>query len=295
MRKIKCENQTTNIALEFGETAFTPFFLKAVDGLYSTDNTVYISQNTMTDGGTYQGSIANVRNIVLTIIDNPQTDFRYNQHNRDLLYSLFKKGEEGVLYYTENDVTRKIGYFVESISRAETGAKPFTISLKCPNPAFTDVSENHVSMADWLDEFEFIHEFVEEGEELGMRSAERLVNIVNDVAKNNIGLTITITATGNVTNPYITRVESGESIEIGSTSNPFEMTRGQVVVITTGLNNKHVKLVSGGVTTEINQYLTEDSQFIQLMFGNNNIAYGADNGQEYMVVEISYSYEYEAV
>ena len=295
MRSIKCENRRTNVSLEFSEHAFGPFLLQSVDGIYQTDNTVYISDNTMTDGGTYQGSIANIRNIVITLIDNPQNGdgFIYDQQNRDLLYSLFRKDEEGTLYYTENGVTRKINYYSEGVSRAPKGSRPFTISLKCPNPAFVDEQERKVSMANWLDQFEFIHEFDAAGEELSTRSADRLVNIVNDVAKNNIGMTITIAASGTITNPSITRVESNESITVGSTSKPFTMTRGQVLTITTGINNKHVRLTSGGTTTEVNEYLTEDSEFIQLMYGNNNIAYDAEVGQEYMVVDISYSYEYE--
>ena len=71
------------------------------------------------------------------------------------------------------------------------------------------------------------------------------------------------------------------------------MSRGDVLTITTAVNNKHIKLKSGGVVTEVNEYMTEDSEFIQLMFGDNNIAYSADVGEEYMVVNIKYAYEYE--
>ena len=294
MRSITCTNKVTGISITFGEEAFAPFFLATVDGIYVSKNNVYISKNTMTDGGTYQGSVAEDRNIVLYVMDNPQSnDFVYNQRNRDLLYSLFRKDEEGTLVYTENGKSRKINYVSEGVKRANKGSRLFTISLICPNPRFTDETEHNVSMANWIDGFEFIHEFVEEGEEFGYRSNERLVNIVNDVATNNIGLTITIQANGTVVNPSITHVEMEKSIKIGSNAKPFTMARGDVLVITTGINNKHVRLTSGNVTTEVNEYLTEDSEFIQLMFGDNNIAYDASSGDEYMVVNIKYAYEYE--
>jgi hypothetical protein len=294
MRSITCTNKVTGISITFGEEAFAPFFLATADGIYVSKNNVYISKNTMTDGGTYQGSVAEDRNIVLYVMDNPQSnDFVYNQRNRDLLYSLFRKDEEGTLVYTENGKSRKINYVSEGVKRANKGSRLFTISLICPNPRFTDETEHNVSMANWIDGFEFIHEFVEEGEEFGYRSNERLVNIVNDVATNNIGLTITIQANGTVVNPSITHVEMEKSIKIGSNAKPFTMARGDVLVITTGINNKHVRLTSGNVTTEVNEYLTEDSEFIQLMFGDNNIAYDASSGDEYMVVNIKYAYEYE--
>lgn len=294
MRSVVCTNKITGISTTFGEEGFTPFFLVTADGLYQSKNNVYISDNTMTDGGTYQGSVAEKRNIVLYVMDNPQSnDFIYNQRNRDLLYSLFRKDEEGTLVYNENGQSRKISYQSEGVKRANKGSRLFTISLICPNPMFTDEQEHVVSMANWIDGFEFIHEFVEEGEEFAYRSSERLVNIVNDVTANNIGLTITIQATGGVTNPSITHIETNKSIKVGSTAKPFTMARGDLLTITTGINNKHVRLTSGNVTSEVNEYLTEDSEFIQLMFGNNNIAYDADSGDEYMVVEIKYAYEYE--
>lgn len=296
MRSITCTNKTTNQSITFGEDKFAPFFLATADGLYESRNNLYVSNNTMTDGGTYQGSVAKVRNIVLYVMDNPQSDnFIYNQYNRDLLYSLFRKGEEGTLIYTENGESRKIDYFSESVKRANKGSRLFSISLICPNPMFKDKTEHNVSMANWVDGFEFIHEFIEEGEEFSYRSSVRLVNIVNDIAANNIGLTIKITASGIVSNPSITHVETEKSINIGSNAKPFTMERGDVLIITTGVNNKHVRLTSGNVTTEVNEYLTEDSEFIQLMFGDNNIAYDADSGEEYMIVEIKYSYEYEGV
>ena len=294
MRSITCTNKTTGVSITFGEEGFTPFFLATVDGLYQSKNSLYISDNTMTDGGTYQGSIAKKRNIVLYVMDNPQSeDFIYNQYNRDLLYSLFRKDEKGTLIYTENGKSRKIDYYSEGVKRANKGSRLFSISLICPNPMFTDENSHTVSMADWLDGFEFIHEFIEDGEELGCRSGERLVNIVNDIATNNIGLTIVMEAIGNVTNPSIIHVETEKKTFIGSTANPFSMVRGDKLTITTATNNKHVRLTHEGVTTEVNEYLTEDSEFIQLMYGNNNIAYDADVGEDYLTVDITYSYEYE--
>lgn len=294
MRSITCINKTTGNSITFGEDKFAPFYLASTDGVYQSENNLYISDNTMTDGGTYQGSVAKVRNIVLYVMDNPQSEnFVYNQRNRDALYSHFRKDEEGTLIYTENGESRKIDYYSEGVKRANKGSRLFTISLICPNPKFKDNTEHTVSMADCIDQFEFIHEYVEEGEEFAYRSGVRLVNIVNEIAANNIGLTIIITATGTVLNPSITHVETEKSIKIGSLSNPFEMIRGDVLTITTDINNKHVRFTSGGVTREVNEYLTEDSEFIQLMFGNNNIAYDAETGEEYMVIDIKYAYEYE--
>lgn len=293
MRSIKCVNNAKNTSLTFSETGFTPFLLASADGLYEAKNNVYMSDNTMIDGSTYQGTTAKSRNIVLTLMDNPQGDFIYNQYNRDLLYNLFRKGDEGTLFYTENGETRKISYYTESVSRAPRGSRLFTVSLLCGNPRFADEHDKHVMMANWISDFEFVHEFKSECEELGHKSEIRLVNIINDKALDRTGITIEITANGNVINPKITRIESEEVIELGTEDKPFNMVRGDVLVITTATGNKHIRLTRDGITTEVNEYLTEESEFIQLMYGNNNIAYSAYEGDEYMTVNITYTNEYE--
>lgn len=294
-RAITCTNKSNNFSLTFSENEFQPFILASVDGLYKTANNVTIQNNTMTDGGTYQGSVANVRNIVLTIMANPAVydEFVYNQSDRDVLYSLFRKGEAGELIYTENGKSRKINYYTESINRANKKSRLFTISLLCPNPMLRDAEDKRVAMANWIADFEFIHEFLEAGEDLGHRSLERSVNIVNDIAADNIGITISIKVISTVTNITISHIESDEHISVGSSAKPFTMVAGDVLTITTGINNKHVKRTHEGVTTEVNEYITEDSEFIQLMYGNNNISYNADVGEEYMSVTIAYNFEYE--
>ena len=72
------------------------------------------------------------------------------------------------------------------------------------------------------------------------------------------------------------------------------MTAGDVLTITTADNDKHVYLTHDGVTTEVNEYLTEDSVFIQLMRGDNDIGYSADAGEDNMVVEITYRLKYRS-
>lgn len=292
MRSVTCRNNNTNSSMTFGEQGFTPFYLAHLDGVYEADNNVFISDNTMTDGATYQNSIAKKRNIVITAIADPSNSM-YNQANRDALYLLFRKGEMGTFIYTEDGVSREIDYVSERISRMNNKTRAFTISLICPNPMFRDIEPQSVSMASWLGNFEFLHEFVAEGEEFGNKSSERSVNIRNDTARNNIGITVTISCNGTVVNPTITRIESDEKLTVGSEAKPFEMGTGDELIITTATNNKHVRLSRNGRLTEVNEYLTEESEFMQLMYGDNNMTYSAESGEENMSVSIKYTFEYE--
>jgi hypothetical protein len=70
------------------------------------------------------------------------------------------------------------------------------------------------------------------------------------------------------------------------------MVSGDIVIITTMMNDKHVYLLRGTEKTEVNEYMTEDSVFIQLMRGDNNIGYTADQGDGYLSVAIQYRMKY---
>lgn len=292
MRSVKCINHATGQFVEITENSFSPLFLASLDGVYSSEFDVAISDNTLSDGGTYQGSRKKVRNIVITALDQPNNV--YNQNNRDLLYTVFRQGETGTLIYSEDDVDdRQIDYEVESVRRESGGHRLFTISLICPNPYFEDTYDTNVYMADLVGSFEFPHEFTDYGEDIGIYLISRIVNIINNTAANSIGFTAYIETTTNITNPIITRVESQEHIQVGYEDKPFVLHMGDTLVITTGRDNKHIKLIRDGVETEINEYLTEDSDFFNLLTGDNHIVYNADDGVETMSVLIQYKFQYD--
>jgi len=75
----------------------------------------------------------------------------------------------------------------------------------------------------------------------------------------------------------------------------MHMVNGDKITITTETNNKKVRFTHDGVTTEINEYLDEDSEFIQLMAGINTIGYDADSGDAYMTVTLTYREKYLGV
>lgn len=286
-RFITCSNND-GVEVTFGERSPSPFLLVEAEGCYSVENNVTISENTMSDGGAYQGTVAKIRNIVLTL-----RDYLDNVYNRNLLNALFKSGEKGTLVFHEDPNERKIEYYVESIeSDGNYGSRTYTVSLLCPDPFFYALSDVTVYMAGWISAFEFPHNFIESGEEFGYRSNTRLQTITNENAADNIGMEIVIYASGGVVNPSVIRVESDERLTLGTAARPFVMEAGDQVRITTSDNDKHVYRIRNGVETEVNEYLTEDSVFIQLMRGTNSIGYDASSGIDAMVVQVTYRMKY---
>ena len=290
-RRIVCTNNDGGSIILMDQ--FAPWLLLNCDGIYETQNNVNTSENTMTDGSTYQGSTTAMRNIVMTLVDRPDSDHR---QNRSMLYNIFRPKQTGILQYIEDETARQIEYYVESIKiDSVKRARQATVSLLCPNPFFSDLADTEVQMASWEGLFEWQHEFTDQGEAFGARSDTRMQVIENDSAADHIGLTITIEATGAVRNPTVTHVEQEDSITVGTAGNPFSMQAGDKIIITTHTNNKHAYLVRDGDREEINEYLSEDSEFIQLNNGRNTFGYSADSGVSYMTVSISFRYHYLGV
>lgn len=287
-REIICRNED-GMKLSVGEKGFSPFILCSADGIYGTSNDVFISNGGMLDGGVYHGSVAKVRDIMLTFKDADGA-----AANRDLLEEVFKPVSEGVLTYDDGSHVRMCRYYVESIdSDGAYGSRTYAVSLRCPDPFFYDAELIVLSASDWESSFTFEHEFHDAGEAFGILSNEKNVKIYNQSAAEGIGLEITLIARGPVTNPSVTLIETMEQMSIGTKRRPFSMATGDVVIITTMTNKKRVYLEpQGGERMKIIQYLSEDSKFIQLGRGMNTIGCTAESGADDITMIVTYRMRY---
>ena len=145
--KVVCTSDK-NVSLTFTWDDFTPFHLVDIEGIYGIESNVVTSENTTTDGSTYQGATAKERNIVITV----EMDSNYKE-NRNLLYRTFPIKRTGTMQYIEDGEAKAIEYEVESvIPGATTGVvRDYTISLKCTDPYFKDLADIEVVMASYED------------------------------------------------------------------------------------------------------------------------------------------------
>ena len=143
--------------------------------------------------------------------------------------------------------------------------------------------------------FEFVHEFTDELEEFGVRVAELVKDIDNDSAADHIGIEVIMEAMGAVQNPILYHLQQDIHIQVGTDDYPLNMEPGDVVRITTGTNEKNVYFIHNGQETKINEYLEEESEFIQLIHGKNTFVYDAAAGVDYLNVTIKYRFRYLGV
>lgn len=266
--------------------------IEKIEGIYAFTGEVKTSPYSQTNGDRYKSSRVLKRNIVVygTIFD----DF---WNNRQLLYRVFRPDSSGQFCYTEPDrENRYADYYVESIDIDQDPFRgQYQISLICPDPFFYAKDPESVDLAAWSSDFIFVHEFLEEGEELGHRETSMIKEVQNLNGVDGIGLKIILTASGNVTNPYVYLYETGERITIGTDANPYTLTSSKRVEIDTTTGKKNIVQIANNTETRINEYLHPDSKFFQLGAGINTIGYNAEAGDEFLNVHIEYKMRFLGV
>lgn len=284
IKKVVCQNSRGNqvtFSYEF------PYFLETIEGVTEVDGKVNTITSAYGVGSKYVSSSISERNIVITgsVKRDNITEKRQN------LYKIFPKKDKGTLFYYEEDKAYKIEYYVESIEFAKSKVvDKFVISLICPSPYFTDLEESQVQMSNWIPSFEFPLEIPEEtGIEFGYKNVNSLVTIENDT-NIEIGMKIVFTASDDVENPKLVNITTQEELEIEKS-----MTAGDVITVTTFINNKNIILTSNGEDININNYLKFGTKFLQIHTGSNTFKATAKTGENALVTEIYYLINYEAV
>lgn len=272
--KIVCENSNgQQLAMGW----FPPLWIASVDGL-GTEYNVYTSKNSGQDGENYNGSDAKMRNIVITL-DVKKSNF---QAQRNRLYSFFQPRAQGVLYYYEGDESRKIAYQVEKVEPGGTDndeVRTLMVSLICPDPKFYALEEQLTQLATWQGKITWplrLHNpFVV------TTKINTLIGNVYNPSTVPMGLTIKFMASGTVVNPSLYDINRQELMQINTT-----MHAGDIIIVTTGDGNKRVRLISGGVTTNINNKMKYPPKWLKAYQGDNLFRYNADEGIDNLSVSI---------
>jgi len=270
--KIVCENYLGE-KMTFSRTP--KMWIESVSGL-GADYEVMTSKNSGQDGENYAGATAPKRNIVM-VLDVPK---RRMDDTKDRLYSFFQPRSVGILYYYSGNIARKTRYYVESIEPEESGlVRTITISLICPDPKFYALTDNLTELAVWEGMIEWPLEIIEPFEVT--RKANSLIGNVYNPSAVPMGLTATFRVSGTVTNPSLYDVNRQELMQVNTT-----MHAGDQIVITTADGNKRVKLISGGVESNINNLMAYPPHWLQAQQGDNLYRYNADSGIDSLSVSI---------
>lgn len=258
------------------------FNLIKISGIESSDFT-YTTLNTNQDGTVITNMKVQAREIVLE----GDISKRDEDISRQKLISFFNPKHEGIMYLTRNEISRKIGYVVESLKFKTSNLFEyiqFSITLKCPQPFFESVDDFGKDIAQITKQFAFPLGIVQEtGKIMGYKTLSNIVNLLND-GDIETGVEIFIKATDTVKNPIINL--NDQFIKTNITLN-----QNDVLSINTNQRKKSIKLNGANVMNKINR----DSTFFALNVGNNTMSYNADEGYEKLEITVFFTKKYLGV
>lgn len=270
----------------FEVSVLSPYFLDSAEGLENMENDFYTTKNYNEDGVSIIGSNLQPRNLVL------KGRIRLDKAiNRPKMIQFFNPKHDFTLQYTNGDIERFIKCKVEKTPVISKDVYPeFLISFLCPKPWWY-AREIKTDIAMWVGLFEFPLEIPEEtGIEMGYREPSSIVN-VNNTSDAVSPLRLEFKAIGSVVNPSIINVETKEHLKIEKTMLP-----GDVIVINTERGNEYVRLIQNGITTNIFNYLSlESDPHLSLEVEDNLLRYDADEFITNLEVTIYFTPQYVGV
>ena len=268
-----------------------------VDGLNPPKATITSSEVVGKDGSQFQSSKLEDRNLVLTVKINGNVEA-----NRLNLYRYIKSKRWHRIYYTNGSRDVYIEGYVETIENSLfTIDQTVQVSIVCHDPYFKALHEIYSDISTVLSAFEFPFAFggkgvllsttTDEAVEFSILERDRIVNIPNE-GESDTGLIITITATGNVTNPTIYNNVTHEFFGL-----KMDMLAGDEVTINTNRGQKSVSLMRGGVKSNIIAYVSRDSTWLALNMGDNQFTYstGTEGGEELIQIVFKHRELFEGV
>ena len=237
------------------------------------------------DGARFNSSRVQMRNLVLTLnIHHPI------EQNRLILYQFFKVKRWVKIYYKNSHRDVYIEGYVETFENNPwTQLQQPQISIICPQPFWLAVDETLIDFHKSEALFEFPFSIPEAGIEFSTisKSGTSIVN-VGDIETGGI---IQFHATTNqILNPvfYNRTMQTYFGVD-------FDMYQGDIITVNTMQGQKSVTLLRSGVTTSILSKRKAGSTWVQFEAGENEVAYGSDEGSGNLNCSLTLVRKYEGV
>ena len=264
---------------------------------------INVTELTSSDGSLHNSSRLGARNIVMTLRFMFAPDI---ETVRQKTYRFFPIKKELTLTFETDNRSCYITGYVESNEPVIFEENEYTqISIVCPDPYFYSLRADSTVFSGVVSMFEFpFSNEVQNNEE-----TERFL-IMSDLqfeteqtvyysGESEIGMTIRIRAIGTVENLTIFNTRTREFIKLDT--DKLQQITGSVIIagdeitICTVKGKKSIRLLRDGVTTNILNCMTKDSSWIQLVKGDNILAYTADSGAEKLHFSVENNVIYEGV
>lgn len=288
-----------SIKLTLARPEESGFVVKSITGLGPGTATVNTTEIVTNDGGLFNSARLPKRNIVISL------GYLWKgsiEDVRQLSYKYFPiKSKVKLLIETDNRKAEIEGYVETNDPTIFSNAEGSDISIVCPYPYFQSTTVNNTIFrgVDSLFEFPFSNESLTEPL-LEMSSVVNLTEqVIEYTGDSEIGITITIHATGVVNNIAIYNVATREIMRIDTDKiealTGSSIVEGDEIIICTVKGSKSINLLRSGKTINILGCLDKDADWFQLAKGRNIFAYVAEYGDTNLQFKIENKVIYEGV
>lgn len=258
------------------------YSIMSIAGIDPPNAQIYEVKNSTMDGNVFNEATLEDRLVIVTFaINGPAEENRLN------LYKYLKIKKKHRLFYSNGSRDVYIDGYLESLPIGIFDQKEIAqATFRCPDPYFKDVSSIAESFSYTTRLFEFPFA-IEEPIPFSEYSENNMITILNhgDVATGGI---FTIQASGTVTNPKISSVNTGEYIEFDTS-----LSNGDILIINTIEKQKSVMIVRSGIPANAINYLEAGSDFIQIEPGINDYYISAQSGEDYLTGEVMINVLYQ--
>ncbi len=258
--------------LIFGKSR--PFLLEEVSGIGVTSNISTMSG--AFDGATITGINIKEKTIAITgaIVGGSKREM---QVYRAKLVGFLNpnKGDFDFVYKIDGH-TKKITASIQRIDfkEAVTRLQKFQIQVLANFPFWQQENEKRKEIALWTKDAYFpLVATKEKPIVFGHRVSNLICNIFNE-GDVETGMRIQLKALATVVNPSVLNIYTHQFIKIMQT-----LEKGDMLEITTYINNKRIVMhKADGTTKNVLNWMTLDSDFLQLAVGDNTFRYDAESG-----------------
>lgn len=234
----------------------------------------------MVDGDKYNSARVGMRNVVLTVTISGNVE-----QNRIRLYQFFGPKKAVKLYYKNGTRDIYTEGVVEALECDQFTAKQRAqISIICPQPYLIGAKEIVKDISGVLALFEFPFSIDAAGQEFSSLSAAEYA-ILENSGDVETGFTIEVFARAAVTAPVIYNALTNEAMRITGT-----LEAAHTLTINTSPGGKKITITSptGQVVNALYRK-QPGSAWLQLVPGQNYIAYAAEDGADAMLVTLRHN------
>lgn len=313
-------DESMKIVLEEAEPD-SGLLLTKITGLGPVKASINNTDIVTADGGVFNSARLSSRNIVIYFTFQLGVDENGNARSiedvRQLTYKYFPSKKSITLLVETDNLKAVIEGHVESnepdIFSEEEGCQ---ISIICSYPYFHSIFDNHTVFYSIEPLFEFPFEnngIIKEihlltgvkssnGELIGgvTYRTEKLIEMGSYVyeqyksifysGEDDVGITITMHALGEVKFPKIYNIDKREVMAIDTdklkTLTGSGFIKGDDIIICTVVGKLSIRLLRGGRYTNIMNCLDKNADWFKISKGNNLFAYTADDGIDNLMIEI---------